>query len=151
MRTLRYPKPAKRAPKPPRPIPRGKRPRVRMPSAAGDYRSRLKYGLDLWRKLVYAKEPSGVCPCCLKREWHDAAHCFAKGPYRSLCLEPSNGAPLCRPCHRRIDSDHHAKQQFFTAYIGPAEYERLRLLAMSRSKMDLGLTLLLLEDMTRRG
>jgi hypothetical protein len=44
-----------------------------------------------------------------------------------------------------VDCDHHAKEQFFTAYMGPDRYERLRLLALTRSKMDLGLTLLLLE------
>jgi hypothetical protein len=116
-----------------------------VPNRAGDYRARLKYGLGLWTRLVYAKEPSGICPRCLARKWHDAAHCFAKGPYRSLCLEPDNGAPLCRPCHRRVDCDHHAKEQFFTAYMGPDKYERLRLLAMTRSKMDLGLSILALE------
>ena len=72
-------------------------------------------------------------------------HCFAKGPYPGLRYEPSNGAPGCRACHRRLDSDHHAKVEFFVRYIGAAEYERLRLLAMTRTKVDLGLAILDLE------
>lgn len=145
----RFAKPAKRAPKPPRPIKRGHRPRVRMPNAKGDYKARLSYGLKLWAKLIKAKEPSGVCPACMRRAWHDSAHCFIKGRYRALCLDLDNGAPLCRACHSAIDCDQHAKREFFVAYMGPDKYERLRLLAMSRAKMDLGLTLMLLEAEAR--
>ncbi len=150
MRTLRYPKPEKRSRKPARYVRRGTLPHARVPNRAGDYRARMKYGLTLWTKLQYAKEPSGICPRCFRRKWHDAAHCFARGPYPSLALEPDGGAPLCRPCHRRVDSDHHAKREFFLAYMGPDKYARLELLARCRSKMDLGLTLLLLEDELRR-
>jgi hypothetical protein len=106
--------------------------------------------MTLWTKLQYAKEPSGICPRCFKRKWHDAAHCWTRGGYRSLCLEIDNGAPLCRPCHDRVDCDHHAKREFFMAYMGPDKYERLDLLARTRSKMELGLTLLLLEDEVER-
>jgi len=144
VRAQRFPKPEKRS-KRVRYIRRGTPPRARIPNRAGDYKARLKYGLGLWAKLIKAKEPSGVCPRCYARKWSDAAHCFIKGKYRSLALELDNGAPLCRPCHRAIDSDHLAKERFFVAYMGPDRYERLRLLALTRSKMDLGLSLLSLE------
>ncbi len=131
-------------------IRRGTPPRARVPNRQGDYRARVKYGLELWRHLIYAKEPSGICPRCFARKWHEAAHCWAKGPYRSLCLELDNGAPLCRACHNRIDSDHHSKREFFLAYMGPDKYSRLELLARTRSKMNLGLTLLYLESEMER-
>jgi len=145
----RYPKPERRGPKPPKPIVRTKRPRFRMPAVYGDHRARHKYALGLWAKLIKAKEPSGVCPACMKRRWVESAHCFIKGRYRALSLELDNGAPLCRACHRAIDCDQHAKREFFVAYIGPDKYERLRLLALARAKMDLGLTIMLLEAESR--
>jgi hypothetical protein len=148
VRSLRYPKP-KREAKVLKPIRRGTLPKARVPARHGDYRARYNYGLKLWARLVKAKEPSGVCPRCLKRPWVESAHCWIKGAYRSLALDLDNGAPLCRSCHRKIDSDHYAKERFFTAYIGPDRYERLRLLAITRSKMDLDLTLLLLEARER--
>lgn len=132
-RTLKYPKP-KRTPV--------------IRQARRTERRRLELRADgLWRRLVRAKEPSGVCPVCLKRAWSDAMHGFAKGMYPRVRWEPDNGAPGCRPCHRRIDSDHNAKLEFWLRYIGPERYERLRLLAMSRpgSKLDLRLIVLSLE------
>ncbi|HEX6038886.1 hypothetical protein [Longimicrobium sp.] len=134
-----------------KPIARRARPRSRIPKALGTHRERVKYANDLWRRLIYAKEPSGICPRCRARKWHDAAHCFAKGPYPALRFELENGAPLCRPCHTRVDSDHHAKVEFFTRYIGAVEYERLRLRALSRAKSDLALTILYLERASRSG
>ena len=127
------------------PIRRRSRPRAMLPIRLGSHRERVKYADELWKKLIRAKEPSGVCPRCFKRKWSDAAHCWAKGPYPALRHEPSNGAPLCRPCHGRIDSDHQAKEDFFVAYMGPVEYERLKLRAQTRSKGDLALTILELE------
>ena len=147
MRYVRLPKPARRSAKSPRPIRRGAPPRARVPLRYGDYRARLKYGLQLWAKLIKLKEPSGICPRCFKRPWYDAAHCWNRGRHRALCLELDNGAPLCRVCHRIVDSDHHAKEQFFVSYMGQDKYERLRLLAMTRSKMALDLTLLFLETL----
>jgi hypothetical protein len=144
MTELRIPKPAKRIRRA-RYIRRGTPPHARVPNKHGDHRARLRYGLSLWAKLVKAKEPSGICPRCFKRRWHDAAHCWTRGAYPALQLELDGGAPLCRPCHRRVDSDHQAKTDFFIAYMGPDKYKRLRLLARSRGKMDLSLTLLFLE------
>jgi hypothetical protein len=144
------PKPAHRV-RAPRPIRRGASPRIRKGSKAGDYRARIKYANDLWRRLIYAKEPCGACPRCFARQWHDAAHCWTKGAYPALRFEIDNGAPLCRACHRRIDSDHQAKEDFFRRYIGPVRYEALRLRALARSKADLALTIMFLEQATRRG
>lgn len=146
MRTLRYPKPARRGPKQPRPIRRGTLPRARVPAKHGDYRARFKYAQGLWAKLIKAKEPSGICPMCFKRRWYDSAHCWIKGRYRALALDPDNGAPLCRVCHRIVDSDHQLKESFFMTYMGPSTYERLRLQAIARSKVDLDLMILLLEQ-----
>lgn len=159
MRTPKFPKPEKRGPKPAKPIrrgappKRGKRPGIRAADRHGDHRARVKYANDLWRRLIYKKEPSGVCPRCRTRPWHEAAHCWIKGSYYRLRFDLSNGAPLCRVCHRRIDSDHHAKEEFFRRYIGDAEYERLRLLSMARglSKLDLMLVIIHLETLTRGG
>lgn len=131
-------------------IPRTKRPRVRLPKRFGTYRERVKYANELWRHLIYRKEPTGVCPCCRRREWHDAAHCFIKGAYPHVRFELSNAAPLCRPCHRRVDYDALEKETFFRRYIGDAEYERLRLLAQSRAKSDLALVILFLEAETAK-
>lgn len=150
VRSLRYPKPARRARKVPRPIRRGTLPRARVPARHGDYRARYNYGLKLWARIIKAKAVSRLCPRCQRRPWIESAHCFIKGKYRALALDLQNGAPLCRSCHRLIDSDHLAKEQFFCEYIGPEAYERLRLRAMSRSKMDLELTLLHLEYVARQ-
>lgn len=156
MTELRIPKPAHRGRKLPRRIPRraryvrrGTPPHARVPNKHGDHRARLRYGLSLWAKLVNAKEPSGICPRCFKRRWHDAAHCWARGPYPWMQLDLDNGAPLCRACHDRVDNDHHGKREFFMTYMGPDKYERLELLAQARGKMDLALTLLLLEQEMR--
>lgn len=142
-------KPPKRGRKAPHPIRRGTLPRARVPNRHGDYRAKLKYGLKLWAKIIKANEPCAMCPRCWARPWVEAAHCFIKGRYRNVCLELDNGAPLCRVCHRIIDSDHLAKEQFFIERLGPDRYARLRLLSLSRSKMDLGLSLLNLESEAR--
>jgi hypothetical protein len=114
----------------------------------GDYRSRAKYAMKLWTELVYAKEPSGVCPGCRKRQWHDAAHGWTRGAYPSMRLELQNGIPLCRACHRRVDSDHQAKRDLWTRYYGVGVYCTLELRAIGRSKVDIGLTILYLERET---
>ena len=153
-RTVRWPKPEAKVKvatplkRNSKPIARRTRPRVRMPSAAGDFKARVKYANDLWRDLIRAKEPGGICPMCRKRPWHDGAHCFIKGRHHVVRFEPDDGAPLCRPCHRIIDSDHHAKTEFFMRYIGVEAYERLRLRTVSRSKLDLGLMIMFLEAET---
>jgi len=144
--TARWPKPKKRDKKKQTFVRRGARPTSRMPDALGDYRARVKYADDLWRKLIRAKEPEGRCARCRQRPWVDAAHLFIKGRYAHLRHDPSNGAPLCRYCHRVIDSDHHAKESFFRPYVGHEEYERLRLAAQSGGKRDMILVILSLEQ-----
>ncbi len=150
MRTSHFSNPARRGPKPLRPIRRGALPRARLPLRQGDRRQRWRYALGLWARLVKGKELSGLCPVCGKRRWFDAMHCWAKGSYRALSLEPSNGAPGCRPCHRRLDSDHHAKREFFIGYMGSVEYERLRLMAMGRARLDVDMAIMELEAETRK-
>lgn len=145
--TLALPKPGRRV-KVPRPLKRGARPRAKMPKALGDHRERSKYANDLWRHLIYQKEPSGICPRCKARRWHDAAHGWAKGPHPALRFELDNGIPLCRPCHRRVDYDHHEKEQLWRGYIGNQAYERLRLMAMARSRVHLDVAILFLESLT---
>ena len=105
----------------------------------------MKYADDLWRKLIRAKEPAGTCPRCRQRPWVDAAHLFIKGRYAHLRHDPSNGAPLCRYCHRVVDSDHFQKSEFFRRYIGDAEYGRLEMQAQSAAKNDMILVILMLE------
>ena len=136
MRTAKFPKPNRTA------VIRGARQTER--------RQLHRKAYELWRQVVRAKEPSGICPVCRKRAWHDAMHGFAKGPHKRLEFEPDNGAPGCRPCHRRIDSDHDAKEQFWRRYIGDARYERLRLLAHARTgRIDLALVITDLREVLR--
>jgi len=143
----RLPKPVRRV-KAPRPLRRGKHPRSRMPKALGVYRERVKYARTLWVPLIRAKEPSGICPSCRTRPWHDAAHGWPKGPYPAMQFELDNGIPLCRVCHRRVDSDFHAKRELWLRYVGLERYRRLELMAQARGKMDLDMTILFLESLT---
>jgi hypothetical protein len=82
---------------------------------------------------------------CFKRSWTDAAHIFPKGRYPHIRLDPENGVPACRPCHRIFDTDHELKVRFATQYLGPDGYERLRLRAISRGKTDVRLALMYLD------
>lgn len=109
------------------------------------HRGMVKTANNLWRRLIYAKEPTGVCPRCRQRKWVEAAHGFTKGAYPALRFELDNGIPLCRTCHRRVDSDHHAKVELWVAYIGEERYERLRLMAQARSKTDVALVIVFLQ------
>lgn len=131
-------------------IPRKARPRktFKLPQDQ-THKQRVAIANDLWRRLIYAKEPSGICPRCFTRRWRDAAHCFAKGPYPGMRFELDNGAPLCRVCHRRVDSDHQAKVLFFTHYLGAARYARLELMSQARGKTDVALTILYLRGLTK--
>ena len=150
------PKPMKRPKKPWRaikrsaPIKRGRRPREVKADRFGSYRAQVKYANELWRRLIYAKEPGGLCARCLQRPWVEACHCFIKGAYPALRFELDNGAPCCRSCHRIIDSNHLAKEEFFIRYIGAVAYQRLELRAQSRAKSDLKLTILYLEAKSMR-
>lgn len=142
---LRFPKPQRSPKKPWRTIKHTARIRSAHSSRLGSHRERVKYADDLWRRFIRTKEPSGVCPVCRRRRWMDAMHCFPKGRYPSLRHDPDNGAPGCRPCHRILDCDHLAKEQFFRRYMGDVKYGLLMFRAMGRSKADVGLSILLLE------
>lgn len=145
---VRLPKPAKRSAKPRRPIARSRF----KSTAASERRSRVRYCNERWRRLIYLKAPSGLCARCAKCEWHDAAHCFIKGRYAHIRFELENGAPLCRTCHRIVDSDHLAKHSFFFSYLGEVRYERLKMMAQARGKTDLRLMARWLdEECKRRG
>jgi hypothetical protein len=155
--TLPFPKPIPAPPKPRKYPKRGKpparrtRPRNMTPAKYGNHREKVKFANDLWRHLIYRKEPSKVCPRCRKRPWVEAAHCWTKGGHPALRFELTNGAPLCRACHRLIDSDHHAKEEFFRPYMGHAEYERMHLRASARGlKLDMAVVILFLEAETAK-
>lgn len=143
MRTQKFPKPKKRGPKPKTRLPRGA---VVKGDKLSARKKKLKRAADLWRDLVRAKEPSGICPRCRKRKWTDAAHCFTKGAYPGMRFEPDQGIPLCRTCHQRVDSDHHAKVELWRSYIGGVRYARLELMASAHTKLDLDLVLMDLEE-----
>ena len=139
--TSPQPKPAHRERAAPKAIPR--RVNVRR-IGAGTHSQKVRKANLLWRDLIRAKEPYGLCPRCLLRPWHDAAHFFTKGAYPAMRFELDNGAPICRACHRRIDSDHEAKLEFAQRYLGPERYEALRLRAIGRGKCDVDLTIMYL-------
>lgn len=141
-------KPEKRASKPRRRIARTKAPRKRRLSV---HAAKVRKANELWRHLIYRQEPSLICPRCHKRPWHDAAHCFIKGRYAHVRFDLDNGAPLCRVCHREIDSDHEAKWAFFTRYLGQERYNALHLRAIGRGKADMDLTLMHLTLVTFSG
>lgn len=154
---MTLPKPIPCEPAKPKPIPRravDRRARLvkrrakvaRLPQiGGGTYRQKVRKANELWRLLIYAKRPDGLCPRCFQRPWHDAAHIFTKGAYPAMRFELDNGAPLCRACHRRIDSDHKAKELFARAYLGEERYARLDLMSQGRGKCDVGLTILFLQ------
>lgn len=122
--------------------------RGRLARPIGSHRERVKYADGLCRQLARARVNGPACQVCGIRPWHDMMHGFAKGPYPALRHELDNLAMGCRPCHRRIDSDHLAKEQFWRRHIGDERYERLKLRAQSRAKSDLALTILHLERLS---
>lgn len=126
---------------------RGKRRTFKLPQDQ-THRQRVVIANELWRHRIYAKEPSGICPRCFTRRWHDAAHCFTKGAYPGMRFDLDNGAPLCRACHRRVDSDHQAKVLFFYHYLGAERYARLELMSQARGKTDVALVILQLRAET---
>jgi len=153
VRILRYPKPERRGPKAKKPIPRRSlSPKmVKRLFNLQSYRSRVKQANELWRQAIYAKSqsPTKLCLRCGIRPFADAAHCFTKGAYPHLRFDLDNGLPCCRPCHRRIDSDHFAKEQLFRAVLGDARYEALKLRAQSKAKLDMALVLVALQQWSK--
>lgn len=144
---MKLAKPPRRGPKPRRRIPR-KTPSLRTIRRSFDrdsFRSRVKRANELWRHLIYTRASGLTCDHCGRRPWVEAAHCFIKGRHFHLRFDPCNGWPLCRPCHRIIDSDHIAKERFFREAIGNDQYDRLLLWTQSKAKLDMALVLIDLE------
>jgi hypothetical protein len=108
------------------------------------YKQKVAIANDLWRRLIYRKEPSGICPRCKTRKWVEACHIFGKGAHPGMRFELENGIPLCRVCHRRIDTDHKAKELFAHFYLGEERYARLDLMSQGRGKTDMDLVILFL-------
>jgi hypothetical protein len=153
VRTLRFPKPKKedrakrkshRQKKASQKTSRRKAP-PRMPAALDSYRERVKYANDLWRRIIRTKEPTGLCPSCRRRKWVDAAHGWPKGPYPWMRFELTNGIPLCRVCHRRVDSDFAAKTELWVRYYGRPECDRLHVMSQFHGKLDMLLVIMFLE------
>lgn len=131
------------------PLWKGRVPRAKtggqQPEALDTWRKQAKRGHEKWRRVIYCKEPSGICPMCHARRWTDAAHIFPKGPYAHVRLDPDNGVPLCRTCHGHFDTDHELKVAFALRYLGAEKYEALRLRSIGRGKTDMRLALMLLD------
>lgn len=139
-------KPQPRATKPRRRIARISAPRKQRRSL---HALKVRQATELWRKLIYQHEPSGLCPRCVTRRHQEAAHVFAKGPYPSMRFDLDNGIPLCRSCHRRYDYDHAVHLAFSIQYLGQERYDRLLLMSQARGKCDLDLTLIFLRRETK--
>lgn len=130
---------------------KGARKRDTMPKGLYSFRVKEKQANDLWRHLVYSKSLDGKCAVCGQKKGLQAMHLFPKGRYRHMRFELSNGAPGCSGCHRRLTNDHEQHRDFCIRYIGAAEYERLRLMSISRGKMDIDAVLLFLRQKTDEG
>lgn len=120
------------------------KPRRKRVSGDLTHREKVIIANDLWRHLIYKKEPTGICPRCFKRKWVEAAHVFNKGAHPGMRFELDNGIPLCRTCHRRIDTDHKAKELFSKFYLGEERYARLDLMSQGRGKTDVSMVILYL-------
>lgn len=128
-----------------KPLKRTGRIRGLSPAKYGSHKQRVKYANELWRKLIYRKSPTGLCLRCNLRPLHDAMHIFIKGAYPSLRFDLENGIPGCRACHRRIDSDHLAKEELAIRVLGDERYRLLELRAQTVHKQDMALVILQLE------
>jgi len=134
-----------------RPI-KGLRKKSYMPAALYGYRQKVKEANELWRRLIYKKAVDGKrCAVCGTDKGLQAMHLFPKGRYPHLRFDLDNGAPGCPGCHRRLTNDHESHRDFCIRYLGPMRYERLRLLSISRAKMDIDMVLLYLKAKTDEG
>jgi len=112
------------------------------------YRQKVKDANELWRHLIYKKAVDGKCAVCGTSKGLQAMHLFPKGRYPHLRFDLDNGAPGCPGCHRRLTNDHESHRDFCIRYLGSMRYERLRLMSISRSKMDIDLVMLYLKAKT---
>jgi hypothetical protein len=119
-----------------------------MPPGLYGYRQKVKVANDLWRHLIYAKANDGRCAVCGTQKGLQAMHLFPKGRYPHLRFELDNGAPGCPGCHRRLTNDHEAHRDFCIRYLGAEKYEALRLMSISRGKVDVALVILRLQKLT---
>ena len=121
---------------------KGQRKAKTMPPALYRRRTLVKEADALWATLIHAKAMGfGCCARCGMPRPLQAAHNVSR---RVMVTrhDPSNGAPLCAGCHRLVDSDAEEKREFFLAYLGQAEYDRLQLAKLGRGKTDLQLVIL---------
>ena len=132
---------------PTRPI-KGLRKKAYMPPGLYSHSQKVKQANELWRHLVYKKAVDGKCAVCGTAKGLQAMHLFPKGRYPHLRFDLDNGAPGCPGCHRRLTNDHEAHRDFCIRYIGAMRYERLRLLSISRAKLDVDLVILYLKEKT---
>lgn len=130
---------------------KGLRKKSYMPKGLYGYRQKVKEANELWRHLIYSKAVDGKCAVCGSAKGLQAMHIFPKGRYPHLRFEETNGAPGCSGCHRRLTNDHELHRDFCIRYLGPEEYERLRLLSISRAKMDIDLVMIYLKRKTDEG
>jgi hypothetical protein len=128
---------------------KGRRKKDTMPKGLYNYRMKVKVANDLWRHLIYKKAKDGACANCGTKKGLQAMHLFPKGGlYAHMRFELDNGAPGCAGCHRRMTNDHELHRQFCIRYLGEERYERLRLMSISRSKIDIDLIILYLQRLT---
>lgn len=130
---------------------KGRRKKDTMPGGLYGYRMKVKQANDLWRHLIYRKALDGKCAVCGTTKGLQAMHLFPKGRYPHMRFELSNGAPGCPGCHRRLTNDHEQHRDFCIRYVGGDEYERLRLMSISRVKMDIDMVLIYLRQVTDEG
>jgi len=127
---------------------KGLRKKSYMAPALYGYRQKVKVANDLWRHLIYKKAKDGKCAVCGMARGLQAMHLFPKGKYPHMRFELDNGAPGCPGCHNRLTNDHEAHRNFCIRYLGRDGYERLRLMSLSRAKVDVDLVILYLKQLT---
>jgi len=130
---------------------KGRRKRDVMPYGLFSYREKVKVADELWRRWVYSKSPDGSCVVCRKpAPGFQAMHLFPKGKYPHLRHDPDNGAPGDPGCHLRLTNDHEAHRDFCIRFLGPEQYERLRLRSISRAKGNVDLAIIELTQLLSR-
>lgn len=130
---------------------KGRRKKDTMPKGLYGYRQKVKVANDLWRHLIYRMAKDGACANCGTQKGLQAMHLFPKGRYPHLRFDLENGAPGCAGCHRRMTNDHELHRSFCIRWLGADRYEALRLRSLSRSKTDVDLAILYLQQVTASG
>lgn len=99
---------------------------------------------DLWRRIIWAKAPDGICPRCRRRRGLQAMHIVSRSHKQgALRWDESNGLPGCPGCHHELGMDHEAHRDYAIACIGRDEYDRLLLLKNGRGfRVDMRIVIL---------